>query len=71
MNTLLKELIILIFRGTYIHIFSQHKHGSSYTNNPMEYNETKTYHNTGMVAKCKLIETHGLVRTGTLKKWRC
>ena len=56
MNTLLKELIILIFRRTYIHIFSQHKHASSYTNNPLELNETKIYHNIGMVAKFNPVE---------------
>ena len=60
MNTSLKELIILIFRRTYIQIFNQHKHASSYTNNPMEYNETKTYHNTGMVVKSNLIENSWL-----------
>ena len=68
MKISLKELIILIFRRTCIHIFSQHKHASSYTNNPMEYNETKTYHNIVMVAKCNLIENAWLSTYGHIKK---
>jgi uncharacterized protein YaaW (UPF0174 family) len=71
MNTLLKELIILIFRRTYIHILINTN--MLHRIQTIPWNKMKPKHTTILEWLHNLIQlkTHGLVRMGTLKKWRC